>query len=186
MNKVVIISGSTRKGNTLGIANIYANEIQKKNCSVKILDLSSMKLGFCDGCLSCDETQKCKMNDGFDAIIEEIKAADLVIIGTPARWRLLSGELKCFIDRLNPYAAIEGYAGLKVFIYGVGQSSEEEGSSIIDAINSVSAFANDAGMIITGKQAFYGLYGPKDYLQNIDEIEGTCIENINELYEGKR
>lgn len=183
MKKVVIISGSKRKGNTLGIAHIYSDEFQKRNCSVQVLELNSMKVDFCDGCLSCDESQKCKMDDGFDSVIAKIKDADLIVIGTPTRWRLLSGELKCFIDRLNPYAAVEGYAGIKVFIYGLGQSSKEEGSSIINAIDSVCAFADDAGMDIVGKQAFYGLYGSEDYLQDVETIKEICAKNVVMLCE---
>lgn len=185
MKKVVIVSGSKRKGNTLGIAHIYADEFQKRNCSVQLFDLSSMKIDFCDGCLSCDESQKCKMNDGFDSVIKEIKESDLVVMGTPTRWRLLSGELKCFIDRLNPYAAVEGYVGIKIFIYGLGQSPKEDGLSILNAIDSVCAFANDAGMDIVGKQEFYELYSSEDYLQNIEAIKEVCKNNVIALCEEK-
>lgn len=57
MKKVVIVSGSKRKGNTLGIANIYVSEFKNKGYTAKLIDLSSQELDYCDGCLSCDETQ---------------------------------------------------------------------------------------------------------------------------------
>lgn len=183
MKSVVIISGSGRNGNTLGIAKVYAGEFEKNNFFAKIIDLSSLKISFCDGCLSCDETQKCKINDGFGAIIEEIRSSNLVVFGTPARWRLLSGELKCFIDRLNPYAAVEGYSGIRAFVYALGQSSMEDGTSIINAIDSVCSFATDAGMDVLGKQAFYELYDVDDYLKNIDVIKEICQSNVKALCE---
>lgn len=183
MKKVVIISGSKRSGNTLGIANIYASEFQKRGFSIKLFDLSSESIAFCNGCLSCDETQICKINDDFRNIIDELRSADLLVLGTPTRWRLLSGELKSFIDRLNPYAAVEGYVGIKTFVYALGQSSKEEGLSILSAIDSVCTFAKDAGMDILGTQAFYNLYAADDYLINNDEISKICINNVNMLYE---
>lgn len=183
MKSVVIISGSGRNGNTLGIAKVYADEFEKNNFSAKIVDLSSLKISFCDGCLSCDETQKCKIIDGFDAIIEEIRSSNLVVFGTPTRWRLLSGELKCFIDRMNPYAAVEGYVGLRAFVYALGQSSMEDGVSIVNAIDSVCSFANDAGMDILGTQAFYELYDKDDYLKNIELIKEVCRNNVKSLCE---
>jgi len=182
MKKVVIISGSKRKGNTLGIANIYVSEFKNKGYTAKLIDLSSQELDYCDGCLSCDETQVCKINDNFVEIINELRSADILILGTPARWRLLSGELKSFIDRLNPYAAVEGYADINVFVYAVGQSSEEEGASILNAIDSVCAFAEDAGMNILGTQAFYELYGAEDYKDNKVKIVETCKDNVEMLY----
>jgi len=183
MKKIVIVSGSKRTGNTLGIAKIYAEEFQKKGCTANLIDLSSINITYCDGCLRCDETQQCIFKDDFDKVIEDIRTADLVIMGTPARWSLLSGELKSFIDRLNPYAAVEGYTGINIFIYGLGQSSEEGGSSIISAINSVSTFANDAGMKILGTQAFYNLYAAEDYLKEKDAITQVCVKNVSALCE---
>lgn len=182
MKKMVIVSGSKRKGNTLGIANIYVSEFQKRGCVTKLIDLSSEEVDFCDGCLSCDETQVCRINDNFSEIIDELRSADILILGTPARWRLLSGELKSFIDRLNPYAAVEGYADINVFVYALGQSSEQEGESILGAIDSVCAFAKDAGMNILGTQAFYDLYGVDDYQNNKMKISEICAENVDMLY----
>jgi len=181
MKKVVIVSGSKRKGNTLGIANIYVSEFQNRGYTTKLIDLSSEDLDYCDGCLSCDETQVCKINDNFAATIGELRTADILILGTPARWRLLSGELKSFIDRLNPYAAVEGYADINVFVYAVGQSGEEEGTSILNAIDSVCAFAEDAGMNVLGTQAFYGLYGFEDYKDNKEKISEICADNVEML-----
>lgn len=181
MKKIVIVSGSKRKGNTLGIANIYMSEFQKRGCTTKLIDLSTEEINYCDGCLSCDETQVCKINDNFSKIIDELRSADVLILGTPARWRLLSGELKSFIDRLNPYAAIEGYANINVFIYALGQSSEHEGESILSAIDSVCAFAKDAGMNILGTQAFYELYGANDYQENKMKISEICADNVQML-----
>ena len=184
MKKVVVVSGSKRKGNTLGIANIYISEFDKRGYETKLIDLSSLTLNFCDGCLVCDEPEHlCKIDDGFEKIISDLKAADLVIFGTPTRWCLLSGELKCFIERLNPCAAIYGYTDKNVFIYALGESSEEDGKTIHDAINSVRIFAEEAWMNVLGTQAFFNLYQAEDYLDNADALREICADNVEMLCE---
>lgn len=183
MKQVVIISGSRRSGNTLAIAKMYRDELCTHNCEVDIIDLSKISFNLCDGCLLCDDNQKCKFEDGFDSFIDKIRTADLVMFGSPARWRLMSGEMKAFMDRMNPYAAVEGYSGINVFIFAVGQSSAEEGQSILDAIESMASFAHDAGMNIMGKQAFYGMYGSEDYHNEETDTRNTCKNNIDSLIE---
>ena len=183
MKNVVIISGSKRKGNTLGIANIYSEELKSRGYETNVIALSEKEYTFCDGCLACDETQECVIKDGFEKVIDDIRKSDLIIIGTPARWRLLSGELKAFIDRLNPYAAVEGYSGLKVFVFAVGQSDAESIESIQSAANSVCTFAFDAGMEVVGTQVFCNMLTEDAYIEVKDEIRGICCANVKALQE---
>lgn len=183
MKSIVIISGSKRKGNTLGIANIYSEEFKSLGYKTNVIALSEKVYTFCDGCLACDETQDCVIKDGFEDVIDAIRNSDLVIFGTPARWRLLSGELKTFIDRLNPYAAVEGYAGLKAFVYAVGQSDIESIESIQSAANSVCTFASDAGMEVIGTQIFCDMLTEDAYIEVKNEICETCRANVKALQE---
>ena len=183
MKTIVIISGSKRAGNTLGIANIYSEEFKSLGYKTNIIALSEKDYTFCDGCLACDETQECVIKDGFNEVIEAIRSSDLVVFGTPARWRLLSGELKTFLDRLNPYAAVEGYAGLKTFVYAVGQSDIESIESIQSAADSVCTFAFDAGMDVIGKQVFCDLLTDDAYIGVKNEILETCRANVKALQE---
>lgn len=183
MKKVVIVSGSMRKGNTLGIARFYEKAFSANGYSTNVIALSDKQYTFCNGCLACDETQECIIKDGFDQVIKELKSADLIVFGTPARWRLLSGELKTFLDRLNPYAAVEGYAGLKAFVYAVGQSDAETIDSIQSAADSVCTFATDAGMEVIGTQVFCNMLMENDYLETASDIQGMCLQNVKYLHE---
>lgn len=178
MKKIVMVSGSSRNGNTLGITNIYADEFRKSKCEVSVIDLSKEKIDCCDGCLSCDETQVCTKQDSMENNIALIRHADLLVIGTPARWSLLSGVLKCFIDRLNPYASVEGYNGINAFIFAVGQSEVSSSESIDKAISSVLSFAEDAGLNVKATQKFCELLGEKDYIEHIDDIRLKCEKDV--------
>ena len=183
MKSIVLVSGSMRVGNTLGIAKIYSEEFEKQGYSTKIIALSDKQYSFCDGCLACDETQECIIKDGFDDIITTLREADLIVFGTPTRWRLLSGELKTFLDRLNPYAAVEGYAGLKTFVYAVGQSDEDMIESINSAAESVCTFAMDAGMEVVGTQTFCNLLTEDAFREVESDIRETCCKNVQALRE---
>lgn len=178
MRRVVIISGSKRVGNTKGIADIYTNAFLNAGFEVDLVALSEHSFAYCDGCLICDETNECVIKDGFETIIDSLRRSNLIIFGTPTRWRLMSGELKTFLDRLNPYAAIEGYAGLKAFVYAVGQSDESSVESINAAIESVCTFAEDAGIEILGKQPFCNLYAENDYVEFEEDIVDICKDNV--------
>lgn len=181
MKNIVIVSGSMREGNTLGIAKVYSEEFIKLGYTTKIIALSDKQYAFCNGCLACDETQECVIKDGFNDVINTIRNADLIVFGTPARWRLLSGELKTFLDRLNPFAAVEGYVGLNTFVYAVGQSDIESIESINTAAKSVCTFAMDAGMEVLGTQAFCSMLTETDYLEVKDEIRDICREDAQML-----
>ena len=178
MKKVVLVSGSSRKGNTHNITKIYADNFSNSGCSVNIIDLSCETIAFCDGCLSCDETQECKNDSTMKNHIASIMESDLVVFGTPARWALLSGELKTFIDRLNPYASCEGYAGKRVFVFASGQSEEGSSESIDSAIHSVLSFTNDAGMILSGTRKFCELLEEEDYNNHLESILNLCCEDV--------
>lgn len=178
MKKIIMVSGSQRKGNTLGITGIYSEAFTKSGCDVKVIDLSKEVISFCDGCLSCDDTQVCKNNDAMNDYITEILNSDLLVLGTPSRWALLSGELKCFIDRLNPYASCEGYAEKKVFVFALGQSEEENSESIDNAIKSILAFTNDAGMTLVGTRKFCHLLEEEDYKKDMTSLSLLCNEDV--------
>lgn len=105
-----------------------------------------------------------------NAINEHLASADGLIIGTPARWALLSGSLKNFIDRTNPLAATERLAEKKVAVIAVGQCKGEEAESIKKAAESVLNFCNDAGMELVDMMIVEGVLSPNDIDQKTTEF----------------
>lgn len=140
--KVIAIVGSTRRGNTYTMVEAGCHALH--NCDVELLHLKELNVQFCDGCLVCDETGECRINDDMKDIIPRIKEADAFIFGTPSRWSLLSGELKVFFDRLNPLAMPELLKGKKAIIFAVGQSKGEDKITIQQAAQSVQNFCENA------------------------------------------
>lgn len=50
-------------------------------------------------CATCIKNGACTITDGFDALIQQVTIADLLILGTPLYWYGPSAQLKAFIDR---------------------------------------------------------------------------------------
>ena len=50
-------------------------------------------------CQACVEAGTCDLNDGFEPVMDQVYAADLLVLGTPLYWYGPSGQLKQFLDR---------------------------------------------------------------------------------------
>ncbi len=159
--KIVAISGSRRHGNSFAMVEAACRAL-KGRCSLTRVDLGNVDCRPCDGCLRCDKTGACRLKDDMQKILPKIAEADGFIIATPARWSLLSGELKVFLDRLNPLAMRELLKGKKAIIFAAGQSSKAQGESVRLARDSVAFFCDNAGIDVVDSVLAYGLLLPSD------------------------
>ncbi len=98
---VVGIIGSPRKnGNTsVTIHNILRAASIKGALTEKIF-LNELKIKACQGCDYCKSHKNCKIKDDFQKVIEKIKKATGIIIGSPVYFGTISAQTKIFIDRL--------------------------------------------------------------------------------------
>ena len=102
MKNVVVISSSLRNGsNSEILAREFAKGASIKN-NVEYISLKDINLKFCLGCLSCQRTGKCVINDDVKEYLEKISSADILVFATPIYYYSMSGQLKTFLDRLNP------------------------------------------------------------------------------------
>lgn len=171
--RIVAVIGSMRNGNTEYMVDEVISSIEKiRNIEVIRIHLRDLKMEFCDGCLICDETGQCVKMDDMSKIVQTIELADGLILASPARWSLLSGEMKTFFDRLNPLAMTEKLKGKKAIIFAVGQSDEEEKASIITAADSIDNFCVNAEIDVLTKVIVCGCYAKDD----IKEKEKYIIE----------
>lgn len=181
--KILAVIGSTRNGNTKYVIEKTLQEIQKyEGISIETINLKNIKMNYCNGCLLCDETGQCNIDDDMTKLVDHVKNADAYIFATPTRWRLLSGEMKTFFDRLNPLAVSEALKGKIASIIAIGQSSYEEKDSIVSAANSIMAFCNDAGIEVIDKIIICDCYGNNDIAQKTDDIN-NCILSGKKLIE---
>ena len=102
MKNVVVISSSLRNGsNSEILAKEFIRGASIKH-NVEYISLKDINLKFCLGCLLCQKTGKCVINDDVKQYLEKISNADVLVFATPIYYYCMSGQLKTFLDRLNP------------------------------------------------------------------------------------
>jgi len=105
MVKILGISGSPRKGNTLELvkeALKAASEVSEVEC--KLITLRG-KLSPCIDCDKCpvDPPRKyCAISDKMDEIYPLLLEADGIILGAPVYFGTVNAQVKAFMDRCRP------------------------------------------------------------------------------------
>lgn len=101
--KVLVISTSLRKNsNSEAMADSFIVGAQAAGHDVKKISLRGKKIAFCQGCLACQSTQKCVINDDAVEIASQMGQADVIAFATPIYYYEMSGQMKTMLDRANP------------------------------------------------------------------------------------
>ena len=121
MEKILLISGSNRIGNTNYILKMLNGKMENS----ELLLLKDKNIEYCRGCLACHKINHCIINDDINNIITKIINSDLIIFGIPNYFDNVSGLFKNFMDRLHPLYKSELIANKKVIFIYVGGGAEE-------------------------------------------------------------
>ena len=103
MKKVIVVTSSPRRGdNTEMLARRFAEGAEAAGNEVKLVAVRDLGLKFCTGCLFCQSHDRCVLDDGMNALYPEMQQADVLVFATPVYYYSVCGQLKTFLDRLNP------------------------------------------------------------------------------------
>lgn len=103
MKKIIVVSSSPRKnGNSEILAQKFAEGAISAGNEVKFIAVRDLDLKFCTGCLYCQSHDKCVQSDGMNALYDSFENADILVFATPIYYYSVCGQLKTFLDRLNP------------------------------------------------------------------------------------
>lgn len=109
MKNIVVFNGSPRKdGNTTTILDMIARGAREHAANVDYQILFKMKYMACQGCFNCRINKDCAINDEITAVMEKIKTADAIVIGSPIYFMQVTGPVKNFYDRLFPLMGEDG------------------------------------------------------------------------------
>lgn len=104
--KVLLIGTSPRlNGNSNQILKEFEKGAKESGNETEIIYLADKTINFCKGCLACQKTLKCVINDDVKEIIEKMKTSDVIVWATPIYYYEMSGQMKTLIDRTNPLFA---------------------------------------------------------------------------------
>lgn len=138
--KVFIVSASPRKnGNSDILADEFARGAIAAGHSVEKVNIRNMELKFCIGCLACQKTGKCVISDGMNELYKRVQNADVLVFATPIYYYEMSGQLKTFLDRLNPlYSAENSFSS----VYLLTAAAENAKSASDNAVKGVQGWVD--------------------------------------------
>lgn len=135
MKKVIIVSSSPRKGgNSDVLAQKFAEGAVSAGNEVKTVAVRDLDLKFCTGCLYCQSHGRCVINDGMNALYSDFESADVLVFATPVYYYSVSGQLKTFLDRLNPL-----YPGKNKFkeVYLLSTAAEDDENAMNGSVSDI-------------------------------------------------
>ena len=99
---ILVISTSPRKGgNSDCLADEFVRGAREAGNQVEKVTLYDKTIGFCKGCLSCQNTQHCIIHDDAEVIAQKMLTADVIAFATPIYYYGMCGQMKTMLDRAN-------------------------------------------------------------------------------------
>lgn len=102
--KALILNGSPRpQGVVVQALRTAADTLRQAGADIEWIDAYRMEFRPCTGCMQCRTTNICPLpRDAAHAVGEQIRQADLLVVGTPTYWGGMSARLKMLFERLVP------------------------------------------------------------------------------------
>lgn len=108
---VIAINGSPKaQGNTYHGLKIVCDSLENEGIPTEIIHIGNKNIRGCLACGGCAKNQdeKCVIDDEVNEIIQKLKNADGIIIGSPVYYASIAGTMKCFLDRAFYVASANG------------------------------------------------------------------------------
>ena len=105
MKNLIAITGSPRKNwNTAELLKHAVQGAKDAGATAEIVNLYSLNFKGCTSCFACKLKSRphgsCAMKDDLSPVLEKIKTADAIILGSPIYFMNLSAGTIAFIERL--------------------------------------------------------------------------------------
>ena len=87
------------QGDTVTLLNEALKGAKKEGAKIELYSVVGKTIHPCEGCRSCFETGKCKIEDDMQALYDKFLEADGIIFGTPVYFWDVTAQAKTIIDR---------------------------------------------------------------------------------------
>lgn len=126
--KVLIISTSLRpNSNSDSLARQFARGAEEAGNQVETISLRGRTISFCIGCMSCLKNGRCAIEDDANAIVEQMRGADVICFATPVYYYEMAGQMKTLLDRANSLFNAD-YAFRDVYLLTASAEAEDSAS----------------------------------------------------------
>lgn len=194
--KVVAINGSARKsGNTDILIGRILEKLHAAGIETEAVQLADNIIQPCRACFACGGKENCvHRQDGFQTILEKMKAADGILLGSPVYSANISANMQAFLERaavvcdMNP--------GLLKHKAGACFVTARRGGAL-NAVDAMNHFFLNHEMFVVGSTYWNMVYGqmPGDVLNDqeglasMDDLAENMIwffKNITRVEEKRK
>lgn len=172
--KVVAINGSPKaEGNTFHALKVLTEELEKQGIETEIIQIGNKNIRGCLACGACymNKNEKCAIEDGVNEVIQKMKKADGIVIGSPVYYASIAGTMKSFLDRAF-YVAGAGNDGL--FRHKVGASvAVARRSGEVATFDHLNHYFTVSEMFVTPSKYWNVIHGrmPGDVLKDEEGVQ---------------
>lgn len=169
--KIVVITGSPRKGATEGMADAFQMAAEAKGFEIVRFNAAKLKIAGCRNCNACGKVagRTCVFDDDFTSVAKAILEADGLVLATPLYWYSWPWQIKSVLDRF--YSFLIGkfdVSGKKTaLIASCGESTPEAMDGLVFSYKKTIVLL---GMKDVGHVLVPGLHAPDEY-QKTDACE---------------
>lgn len=175
MNILGIVGSPRVNGNTSILVETILEGAEKKGATVETVSLGKLQINFCKGCLVCQTEGKCVQEDDMLKLTEKMKAADIIVVGTPVYWGDVSAQVKSWMDRSIGFVKIEGnliISPLKGKGVALITCCADTSITMNDhALNTLKNFFTFHKAKVIEELKVFGVYGAGDVFSNKEKIE---------------
>ena len=167
--KIIVVSSSYRKdGNSETLAREFTKGAEAAGNTVETIYLRDISLNFCKGCFACLNTKQCIIQDDARELMEKVRWADVLCFATPIYYYAMSGQLKTFLDRMNPiYSAGHSFKD----VYLLASANDTDPSAMDGAIKEVEGWVSCFdGVELKGVVRGNGVNDVGDILGHVDVL----------------
>ena len=104
--KIIAVNGSPRKNwNTATLLRNILDGAASQGAETELIHLYDLDYTGCTSCFACKLRDgksygKCAVNDGLTPLLEKIPGTDALILGSPIYFGIVTGMMRCFMERL--------------------------------------------------------------------------------------
>lgn len=171
--KILGIATSPRRGaNSQTLVEHILAGAKAAGAATELVRLCALEIEPCTGCNSCRSSGGCIIEDDMEGLLDKMKKADAVVIGSPLYWGRLNAQAYPFIDRLyallKPDFSTDFPKGKKIV---VAITCGSMGAETLDPVNGyVKRIFGFLGFVDAGFIWQNQCYKPDDLARNPDKI----------------
>ena len=165
MKKVLILSGSPRKGGNSDIlCDRFAKGAAEAVNAVEKIRVADKKIGYCHACYYCrDHAGACAIKDDMAEVLQKMIDADVIVLASPVYFYSIDAQLKAVIDRtVARWLEVKS----KEFYY-IATCADSEKSATLTTLDCFRGYAD----CVQGAKEMGVIYGTGVYEKG--KIEGT-------------